>query len=615
MENDSLIEASVLKIGKVFSVEGRTIKIIVDKQKNTSNLFYQGKVIKNVGVGGYIKIAKGFIRIICKVDGEYVKENKYFFDKEYKKKDDIFDRILEVKLLGYFEGKIFKRGIKELPLLGNECFLLNKEEFIAVHYFVDDQKDRPFRIGRLSLERSQEVKVGVNSLFASHIGIFGNTGSGKSYTLARLYRELLLIYKKSENFNKFAHFLLIDFNGEYARNNIITDSKKTFNLSTKTETGGDKLPINEQDFSNLDLLSILGNATDKTQKPFLKRTLSFYESVMNSDTPLEYFHNVLRKRITNILRMADKNKAFLLLDYMKAILPILGDEQDLIDDIEWNNTHSEFMLRAFSSVYLASNPERIPGTRIYKHADNYRFKEDFLSNIIDFLYLQLIYDVINNRAQNEHIAPVINKLISSKKDIKKLISSPAEHISLWRDTNFVVVNLNDINLEMKKIVPLLLSKKIYDEQKELRKDNDSYFLNIIIDEAHNILSSQSFREAETWKDYRLETFEEIVKEGRKFGVFLTVASQRPADISSTIISQLHNFFLHRLINENDIQAVERNISYLDKTSFEYLSILPTGTCIFGGVASNVPIIVDIDSIEEGCEPDNKTVDLVKIWAG
>lgn len=84
-------------------------------------------------------------------------------------------------------------------------------------------------------------------------------------------------------------------------------------------------------------------------------------------------------------------------------------------------------------------------------------------------------------------------------------------------------------------------------------------MNIIVDEAHNILSRDSDRESERWKDYRLETFEEIIKEGRKFGVFLTIASQRPSDISSTIISQLHNYFLHRLINNNDIFAVKNNL--------------------------------------------------------
>lgn len=174
-----------------------------------------------------------------------------------------------------------------------------------------------------------------------------------------------------------------------------------------------------------------------------------------------------------------------------------------------------------------------------------------------------------------------------------------------------IVSLSDVNTTMKKVLPLLICKQIYDKKKQIR--NKEKYLNIIIDEAHNILSYTSQRESETWKDYRLETFEEIIKEGRKFGVFLTIASQRPSDISSTIISQLHNYFLHRLINNKDIEAVERTISYLDKVSFESLPILPTGTCILAGLSAKVPVVIEIDKIDDGFEPYNKTIKPTEYW--
>jgi hypothetical protein len=165
---------------------------------------------------------------------------------------------------------------------------------------------------------------------------------------------------------------------------------------------------------------------------------------------------------------------------------------------------------------------------------------------------------------------------------------------------------------MRKILPLLFCKRLYTEKKA-SKDQNKY-LNIIIDEAHNILSENSERESEQWKDYRLETFEEIIKEGRKFGVFLTIASQRPSDISPTVISQLHNYFLHRLINNEDINAVRQTISYLDKVSFEYLPLLPTGSCIFAGLLANIPVVLDIGKIEPpDAEPKNKTLTLVDKW--
>lgn len=107
-------------------------------------------------------------------------------------------------------------------------------------------------------------------------------------------------------------------------------------------------------------------------------------------------------------------------------------------------------------------------------------------------------------------------------------------------------------------------------------------LHLIIDETHNILSNISFREMESWKDYRLETFEEIIKEGRNFGVFITISNQRPSDISSTIISQAHNYFIHRVINQNDLYAIEKSVSYIDRLTEESIPTLSTGNCIFSG---------------------------------
>ena len=224
------------------------------------------------------------------------------------------------------------------------------------------------------------------------------------------------------------------------------------------------------------------------------------------------------------------------------------------------------------------------------------------------IIMQYYDDIIKGHANREHLSPLIKRMEKRFEDIKKVITLKTEREN---NRNFTVVSLRDVNMDMKKILPLLFCKQLYDEQKN-KKDFNTY-LNIIIDEAHNILSRESSRESEQWKDYRLETFEEIIKEGRKFGVFLTIASQRPSDISPTIISQLHNFFLHRLINNNDILAIERTVSYLDKVCFDSLPILAVGTCIVGGLAAQIPIIVDIRPLESKYEPQNKTRGLTQYW--
>lgn len=612
--SDSVIlKDSIFKIGRVFSVEGRKVKINVDKQKNSSHLLYKGELLKNVTVGGYVKIIKGFISIIAKVESEYVDEDKTF-KNDYSKDENKINRILGVQLLGFIDSNKFERGIKELPLIDNECFLLDRKEFESVHDFISGT-DVPITLGTLALEKGQPIRLGVNSLFASHIGIFGNTGSGKSYTLAKLYRLLFEEFKKQNKFKKNAKFLLFDFNGEYNSPNTIIAEKKVYNLSTRTASAKNRLVFNESDFLDLELFSIMASATEKTQKPFLSRTLRFYSKVSSSDDPINFFRNVLKNRVSDILKMSDKVKALLLLDYVKEILPPAYDENDLeidlTEEIDFNNKNAEFTL---DGIYLRSNPEKIKNTQLYKHVSKYKFDSNFISRIITFLYLQLIYDVLTNRAQNDHISPAINKLKSFKYDIEKVIDfRKDDSVNFWGGKFFVVINLNETNIIIKKLIPLLVSYKLYSEHKKKKTVDTKESLNIIIDEAHNILSYSSERESENWKDYRLETFDEIIKEGRKFGVFLTIASQRPSDISPTIISQLHNYFLHRLINNNDINAIEKTVSYLDKVTFDSLPILPTGTCILAGQLAQVPVIVSVDGIEKKYEPNNKTIDLVSNW--
>ena len=218
--------------------------------------------------------------------------------------------------------------------------------------------------------------------------------------------------------------------------------------------------------------------------------------------------------------------------------------------------------------------------------------------------------MLDNRAVNEHIAPAIHKLKSAEKDIDRVLTF-SDLADMWAGNNIVVLDLSDVNVDTKKRIPLLISNKLYNEHKKQGRNKDH--LNIIVDEAHNILSYQSTRESEEWKDYRLEVFEEIIKEGRKFGVFMTIASQRPSDISSTIISQLHNFFIHRLVNQHDIEQVNNTISYLDKVSVESLPILSTGVCVVAGQLADMPVVVKIDRIENENKPDNETLDVVKLW--
>ena len=614
--NDLLQKQSIFRVGEVLSVNGREVCIKVDKNKNLSHLLYRGEIIKNVSVGSYLNILKGFVHIVAKVESEYIKENNDVNDSYHNKNEEI-SRTLVVKLIGYFENGLYHKGVKELPLIGNECLLMDNSEFSLIHKFAKDD-ELTIEIGHLVSDSNVPIEISINKLFSSHIGIFGNTGSGKSYTLAGIYKKLFDKVSANKMSQKNAKFLLFDFNGEYSKEGVITDTKKSYILCTRNSTGN-KIPLKKEDLLNPELFNILASATEKTQQPFIKRTLSFYQNVHSKKYVISYIKGTLHNLLKSVLSMPDHTKAKLLLDYFEQILPEKINESGisigLQKDLEWHGSRSSYYTIVAGDMKFFNNSigqSYINRLSIYRAIDDYAENGNFVDIIIKYLYIQLIEDVINNRAINEHIAPAINKLKALMKDFEKVFIID-DNADFWNNNYFVVIDLNDVNINMKKLIPLLISFKLYTTHKKTKNETLSESLNIIVDEAHNILSYESMRESESWKDFRLETFEEIIKEGRKFGVFLTIASQRPSDISSTIISQLHNYLIHRLINNRDLEMVEKAVSYLDKLSIESLPILPVGACVLSGVIADLPIIVQMYKIEKHYSPKSDNIDLIKNW--
>lgn len=140
MNNSSdhyLQKLSIFRIGEVYSVDGRIVRIKVDQDKNLSHLIYQGNLVKNVSVGSYLKILKGFDTIVCQVESEYIKEVDEF-NPAYHNRSEEFSRFLNVKLVGFFCGKEYYKGVKELPLIGNLCLLMDNVEFSTIHKFAKD---------------------------------------------------------------------------------------------------------------------------------------------------------------------------------------------------------------------------------------------------------------------------------------------------------------------------------------------------------------------------------------------------------------------------------------------------------------------------------------------
>lgn len=626
---DRLVNDSVFTIGSVFSVKGKDIVVKVNKDKNLPHLFFKGRTIKNVSVGlsNYVKIIKGFTEIICKVEGEYLEEDKYQANKKYTNEKQKIDRFLNVSVFGFYDNdNRFQHGIKEMPLIGSECRLLSREEFEILHQ-LSDKSELSISLGSLIDEETQAIGLSVRRLFAGHIGIFGNTGSGKSNTLAKMYTELFKLEGLNDSFKSKSKFIFIDFNGEYSKDSddeILTKNKTVYRLRTK-DSKGSKYPILKTEIEKLELLSILLDATEKTQQPFLHRAIDRDWFDKDNENYGKEIQNINQK-LKDILVMKNKdfNVPFLkkyINDFEQLGFKIVNDNKN-IDDLKYhgnNNCAFYYTNTSNENKYADTSEADFIGSGGYFNVsiastDGLNDLQRLQFKILDQYY----FEILNGYANQEHISPLIGRLKKRFDMLSKVVeikgSSQSKGKSKKSDSsNIEVIDLKNVNLELKKVIPLLICKTNYDEQKNRRDTDKGNSLHIIIDEAHSILSENSNRESESWKDYRLETFEEIIKEGRKFGVFLTVASQRPSDISPTIISQLHNYFIHRLMNENDLRSINRAVSYLDKLSFDSISNLSTGCCFIAGQMTQFPLSVKVKLLDEKIRPQSETIDLDKLW--
>ncbi|PHM76312.1 ATP-binding protein [Xenorhabdus cabanillasii] len=400
-------------------------------------------------------------------------------------------------------------------------------------------------------------------------------------------------------------FVFIDFNGEYKPiHNKFQNKSIYIELDTHSKEGNHKLKIKKSEFWDPELLSVLFSATEKTQKPFLNILVKNREKY--GDELNDYFHDTV-----NV--MFGQNQHRETISVLRSIISIINS--DKVKEINAELSQFSWYSRGENNKY-------------YKNGSFFNTPKEYLAHlphladtIVDITKissfqqitvratLQLIKSVTRNYVQYEHINPLIVKINSSTNSLEKVIEIIDDVEPESKPLLFI--SLKSCNQETKKTIPMMIAKCSFLEHK--KKDTSQNSFHLIIDEAHNILSETSNRESETWKDYRLELFEEIIKEGRKFGYFVTIASQRPADISPTIISQIHNYFLHRLVNENDLFLLKNSISNLDSSSRALIPILPSGACVVSGTAFHTPMIIQIQRLPSELAPESDTIDLDSFW--
>ena len=609
------------RLGVIVAVDGDMSQVGMYNMSNDAEFIWYGDILTGPKIGAFLTINQNGIKIIATVSTEKVMDQKNTvrsveFDNRYNKNS--INRIVTLKTKGVIENGKFQVTSRYVPMIGNEITVTTKEDLKIIYGIEDNSPSIP--IGESILE-GQKVSIPIDNFFASHIGIFGNTGSGKSNTLHKLYLQLLNSSYRPKILER-SQFFVIDFNGEYTGDQHFgvspTEGKRIIKTNTRNKSIGDKIPVKKRYLFDADILSILFDARSATQVPFLRKAINLWnEQNFNGERIAKFVVGTIKKILTSGDAASSDAK-----DNWISVANTFIDNTQLFENIQSLEYHSQckaYMYPGdFKTEYINDKSEITIEDESYLRLNEITnqiatcFNQ---SNEIVKLKMHLEFQKVHQSAWKstniEHLNPLFNRIDSSFKSLDKVIDVVDDISDEYTAIN--VISLVHANQEITRLVPMLLSKMIYDEQKDsVSGSSITQTKHLIIDEAHNILNADYRNRGDDWQDYRLSVFEEIIKEGRKFGFYLTLSSQRPADISPTILSQTHNYFIHRLVNDRDLRMLENTMPTLDRSSFRMIPSLGQGEAIITGNAMKVPVFVKVKK-EEINRPASDDVVLTKLW--
>lgn len=600
-------------LGVIVGVDGDVSTVGMYQMSNHADFLWDGEILNGPKVGAYMTILQNDIKIIATVVSEKIIDQQNTvkseeFDNRYS--SNSINRIILLKTQGVIEDNIFNLTSKYVPMVGNQVTITTTKDLNSIYSITNNEPT--ICIGE-SVREEKKIDLPINPFFASHIGIFGNTGSGKSNTLHKLYLKLFCSEYCRKIFVK-SKFFVIDFNGEYTQEQqfgVDNSSKKTFNINTRSPQ--DVIPITKEYLFDADILSILFDAKPATQIPFLRNALRKYKGI---DTP-EKFAKLECGLLKTLFRDFRDIEVRSIEDWVQNSLNI-GVKSDFLLKIPGilKSYYSNLVMndegkKIFDNLQLTEYGEGEFKQLESDMADAYN-KLSELRKLKFFLEFQKIYETAWRKTNVDFINPLFKRIESSINNLESVINIVENLDGYFKGLN--IISLVNANQDVKRLIPMIVSKMIYDEQKlKVTEENKvRATCHLIIDEAHNILSSDNSKSSDSWQDYRLSVFEEIIKEGRKFGFFLTLCSQRPADISPTIMSQLHNFFIHRLVNENDLRMLQNTVPTLDMNTFRLVSSLGKGEAIVTGNAIKSPLLLKVYK-ENLIRPRSDDVILTDLW--
>lgn len=467
--------------------------------------------------------------------------------------------IIEANPLGVVKDDKFQRGGDTIAIPPKKVEPAKESEILSIYSHSTKEKEK-FTFSSLSTNKKIRIPVNGNKFFNKHIAVIGSTGSGKSHTVTKIIQQA--VEQKNGDFSlNNSHIIIFDIHSEY---------KSAFPNANILGIDDLVLPYWLLTSEELEELFIDTEANDHNQRNVFKEA-------------------VITDRKSKFKGAeADKHK-------IHYDSPLLFDINEVLTFAKSKNEEIINTGEVYASGAKKGQPKTTKGSL-----------NGILTNFISRLENKL------NDKRFDFLLGVKSKKITFEDTIKQLIGQ-----STTPKSNVTILDLSGVPFEVLSITVSLISRMIFEYgyyYKKIRTrknpnekiNNDTPFL-LVYEEAHKYVPKSDLIKYRASKN----SIERIAKEGRKYGVTLLLASQRPSELSETIFSQCNNFVAMRLTNPIDQNYVKRLLPDTLGNLTDKLPSLQAGEGLLIGEAVILPSIIKVD--ECTLPPSSNDIPYWELW--
>lgn len=529
-----------------------------------------------------------------------------------------------VKLIGEITNNRFVPGVLTKPAIGNICFVATEEETKLI--VVDEQGNNVIKkvlVGTMPLYNNTPAYVPTNTFFSNHFAIFGNTGSGKSCGVARLFQNVFFNQPQAP---RNACVFIFDAYGEYESALSIQNSQIFFKrYSTNVRTNPDtliKLPLWLLD---VDDFALLLEVDDPTQLPIIEKALRLVTVFSGNEEDTKVYKNdIIAKAIQEVLYSG--GSASQIHDQIFAILtsfntsdlnletPIVQPgytrslRQCLIIDKEGKIGEMQLVTEFIKKFINPDLKLELPDGTVPFTLENLREAFDFALISEGTLKSDKMYDKANvlkvrldSLIKGEYAEYFkMDRYVDKNTFIKELITAPN-----GGRAQIININISYLDDRLAKTICKIYAKLLFDFTSKLQQ-RGSFPVHLMLEEAHRYVQQDS-----DTKILGYNIFDRIAKEGRKYGVILGLISQRPSEMSETVLSQCSNFLIFKMQHPHDVSFIRQMVPFITDEIVEKMKGLQPGTCVTFGSAFKLPTIVKMEMPYP--QPLSQNVDVSRLW--